>query len=98
MRGQEIADNIQVLLRDRSVFAEMIVHLGKDRSPGAAGQHPRGEDHVAVAALFELRGGSGIARLQRTRRLRVASGQAKARFEGRNESDDSSANSQTLKV
>ncbi len=52
---------------------------------------------MAVAALFKLRWGSGIARLQRTRRLRVASGEAKGCFESRNESEASSANSQTLK-
>jgi hypothetical protein len=32
---------------------------------------------VAVSTLFKLRWGSGIARLQRTRRLGVASGDAK---------------------
>ena len=52
---------------------------------------------MAIPALFQLRRGSGVCRIQRTRRLRVASGEAKGRFEGRNESDDSSTNSQTLK-
>ncbi len=52
---------------------------------------------MAVAALFKLRWGSGVARLQRTRRLGVASGDAKGRFDRRNEGDDSSAGSQTPK-
>ena len=53
---------------------------------------------MAIAALFKLRRGSGIARLQRTRRLGVASGDAKSRFEGRNEGDDGNAGSQTPRV
>jgi len=52
---------------------------------------------VAIAALFKLRRGSGVARLQRTRRLGVASGDAKRSFDS-NESDDSSAGSQTPRV
>ena len=48
---------------------------------------------MAVAALFKLRWGSGVARLQRTRWLGVASGDAK----GRNEGDDNSGDSQRLK-
>jgi hypothetical protein len=52
---------------------------------------------VAIAALFKLRRGSGVARLQRTRRLGVASGDAKSRFDS-NEGDDSSAGSQTPRV
>lgn len=53
---------------------------------------------MAVSTLFKLRWGSGIARLQRTRRLGVASGDAKGRFDGRKEGDDSSAGSQTPRV
>ena len=52
---------------------------------------------MAIAALFKLRRGSGVARLQRTRRLGVASGDAKGRFDGRKEGDKSSAGGQTLK-
>ncbi len=52
---------------------------------------------MAIAALFKLRGGTGIARVQWTRRLGIASGEAKGSFESRNESDDSSANGQMLK-
>ena len=52
---------------------------------------------MAVAALFKLRWGSSVALLQRTRRLGVASGEAKGGFADHNEGDDSSANSQTLK-
>ena len=52
---------------------------------------------MAVAALFKLRWGSSVARLQWARRLGVASGDAKDRLGGRNDGDDSSANSQTLK-
>ena len=48
---------------------------------------------MAIAALFKLRRGSGVARLERTRRLGVASGDAKSSFDS-NEGDDSSAGSQ----
>ena len=52
---------------------------------------------MAIAALCEFRWGSGVARLQRTRRLGVASGDAKSRFD-RNEGDDGGAGSQTPRV
>ena len=52
---------------------------------------------MAVAALFKLRRGSGVSRIQRSRGLGVASGDAKGRFDGRNEGDDSRAYDQTLK-
>jgi hypothetical protein len=52
---------------------------------------------VAVAALFKLRRGSGVAQLQRTWRLGVASGDTKSRFDS-NEGDDRSAGSQTPRV
>ena len=52
---------------------------------------------MAVATLFKLRWGSGVARRQRTRRLGIASGDAKGRFDGRKEGDASSAGGQTLK-
>ena len=53
---------------------------------------------MAVAALSKLRRSSGVARLQRTRRLGVASGDAKSRFDGCNEGDDCSAGNQTPRV
>jgi hypothetical protein len=52
---------------------------------------------VAVATLLQRGRGSRIARRQRTRRLGVASGDARGRLDSRNEGDDSSAGSQTLK-
>ncbi len=52
---------------------------------------------MAVAALFKLRWSSRVARRQRTRRLGVASGEAKGRFNGCNEGHGGSACGQTPK-
>ena len=53
---------------------------------------------MAIAAFLKLRRGSGVAWRQWTRRLGVASGDAKGCFDGRKEGDDSSAGGQTPRV
>jgi hypothetical protein len=53
---------------------------------------------VALATLLQRGRGSLVARVERTRRLGVASRNAKGgRFESRNEGEDSNAGSQTPK-
>ena len=50
---------------------------------------------MAIATLFKLRRGPGVARVEWTRRLGGASGDAKGRFNGCNEGDGGNSSSQT---
>lgn len=53
---------------------------------------------MALAALLQRGRGFLVARVERPRRLGVASRDAKSRFHGRNEGDDCSAGNQTPRV